>query len=116
MRATEIRTEYLKDPIGIDFKSPRIFWNCEGGVKQTAYQIVSDQWDSGKVESERMHAAYPLPLAAGERVSFRIRLWDENGAEGEWSEPAFFETGIGGWQALYPAALCFHLADHAFSS
>ena len=101
MRASNIRTEYLIDPIGIEIEHPRIFWNCEGGVRQTAYQIVSDQWDSGKVESSRMRAVYPLPLAGGERVTFRIKLWDENGEEGDWSQPAFFEMGIGEWRAKW---------------
>ena len=40
MRAVRLRTEYLKDPIGIDIPRPRLFWNCEGGLRQTAYQIV----------------------------------------------------------------------------
>ena len=94
MKAVNLRTEYLSDPIGIDIANPRIFWNCEGGVKQTAYQIVSERWDSGKVESGSMHAQYPLTLVSGERVNYKIKLWDETGAEGDWSEPAFFEMGL----------------------
>ncbi len=94
MRAINIKTEYLSNPLGIDILNPRIFWNCECGIKQTAYQIVSEKWDSGKVESGSMRARYPLVLESGERVNFRIKLWDENGSEGEWSEPAFFEAGL----------------------
>ena len=104
MKAVNLRTEYLSDPIGIDIANPRIFWNCEGGVKQTAYQIVSERWDSGKVESGSMHAQYPLALISGERVNYRIKLWDETGAEGDWSEPAFFEMGLlraSHWQAKW---------------
>ena len=41
MKAINLRTEYLKDPIGIDILNPRLMWNCEGGVTQTAYQIVT---------------------------------------------------------------------------
>ena len=94
MKAVGLRTEYLIDPIGIDIANPRIFWNCDGGVKQTAYRIVSEKWDSGKVESGRMHAQYPLTLVSGERVNYKIKLWDETGREGDWSEPAFFEMGL----------------------
>ena len=79
MKAIDLRTEYLIDPIGIDIEQPRVFWNCAGGVKQTAYRIVSEKWDSGKVESASMRAEYPLPLASGERVNYKIKLWDENG-------------------------------------
>ncbi len=104
MKAINIKTEYLINPLGIDIKNPRIFWNCEDGITQTAYQIKSEKWDSGKVESSSMHAQYPLGLVSGERVNFQIRLWDENGTEGEWSDPAFFEMGIlrkGDWQAKW---------------
>ena len=94
MKAINIRTEYLIDPVGIDIPNPRVFWNCEGGVKQTAYRIVSEKWDTGKVETASMRAQYPLTLVSGERVNYRIKLWDENGEEGEWSEPAYFEMGL----------------------
>ena len=94
MKAIELRTEYMIDPIGIDIPNPRVFWNCEGGTKQTAYRIISEKWDSGKVETDSMRARYPLTLVSGERVNYRIKLWDENGNEGEWSEPAFFEMGL----------------------
>ena len=94
MKAIGLRTEYLINPVGIDIANPRIFWNCEGGVKQTAYRIVSEKWDTGKVESDSMRAQYPLTLVSGERVNYRIKLWDEDGAEGEWSESAFFEMGL----------------------
>ena len=90
MKAVNLRTEYLIDPIGIDIPNPRIFWHCDGGVKQTAYRIVSEKWDSGKVETDSMRAQYPLTPVSGDRVNYRIKLWDENGSEGEWSEPAFF--------------------------
>lgn len=38
MRATRLRVEYLKNPIGIDITKPRLSWNCEGGKKQSAYR------------------------------------------------------------------------------
>ena len=93
MRAIRLRTEYLKDPLGIDLQQPRLMWNCEGGVKQTAWQIVTEDWDSGRVESASMHAVYPLPLRSRQRVNWKIRLWDENDRPGEWSE-ASFEMGL----------------------
>ncbi len=93
MRAIRLRCDYLKNPIGIDMLNPRLMWNCEGGVKQTAYQIVTENWDSGKVESSSMQARYPKPLQSRERVTWKIRLWDENDDSGDWSE-AFFEMGL----------------------
>lgn len=98
MRATDLKTEYLHDPLGIDIDRPRLQWNCEGGILQTAYRIVTEGWDSGKVMTSSMHAVYPLPLSERERVKWKVMLWDENGMPGEWSE-AFFETGIKTWNA-----------------
>ena len=101
MKAINIKTEYLKNPLGIDIKNPRIFWNCEGGKKQSAYQIITDKWDSGKIESDSMHVSFPFEISERERVNFKIKLWDENDVEGEWSEECFFEHGINAWQAKW---------------
>ena len=101
MRAIRLKTEYLTNPLGIGAENPRLFWKCQDGVRQTAYQIRTDKWDSGRVESASMHADYPLPLDDRERVEWRVRLWDESGSPGEWSEPAFFEKGISSWEAAW---------------
>ncbi|MBO4886184.1 MAG: family 78 glycoside hydrolase catalytic domain, partial [Clostridia bacterium] len=100
MRAIRLRCEYLENPLGIDIRHPRLMWNCEGGVKQTAWQIVTEKWDSGKVASSSMRADYPETLVDRERVTWKIRLWDENDIPGEWRE-AFFETGISDWKAKW---------------
>lgn len=99
MKAINLKCEYLVNPIGIDIQNPRLMWNCDGGIKQTAYRIVakSDEkivWDSGKVNSSSMRAEYPLSLSSRERVKWTVTLWDENDREGEPSETAFFETGL----------------------
>lgn len=101
MKAINIKTEYLKNPIGIDIDNPRVMWNCEGGIKQTAYQIITDSWDSGKVESNAMRAVIPVKFEKGKRVTYKIKLWDENGNEGELSEENFFEYGIKNWLAKW---------------
>ena len=101
MKAINLKTEYLKNPVGIDFEHPRLIWNCEGGVTQTAYQIeatASDGrllWNSGKVNSSKMtFIRYPIRCKSKDRIYWRVKLWDENGKEGEWSDHAFFETGL----------------------
>ena len=99
MKAINLKCEYLINPIGIDIQNPRLMWNCDGGIKQTAYRIVakSDEktvWDSGKVNSSSMYAEYPRKLKSRERVEWTVTLRDENGKEGEPSETAFFETGL----------------------
>ena len=87
MKAIRIKTEFLTNPIGVDFQNPLLTWNCEGGVKQTSYRIVAKSgdiitWDSGKVESNEMRAVYPKTLSSLERVDLAITLWDENDQEG----------------------------------
>ena len=94
MKAIRIKTEFLTNPIGVDFKNPVITWNCDGGLKQTAYRIVaSSGFDSGMVESSSMRATYPCELSSRERVDFSITLWDEDNKEGEISS-ASFEMGL----------------------
>ena len=101
MNAIKLQTEYLINPLGIDIQHPRLMWNCEGGLRQTAYQIVSEKWDSGKVAVSTMHADYPLALQERERVTWNVRLWDEKDQPGDWSEEAFFEMGIREWKAQW---------------
>lgn len=100
MNAICLRTEYLKDPVGIDIDCPRLFWNCQGGTVQTAYQILAIDdggnllWDSGRVESASMGAGWGgTPVPARTAVTWRVRIWDENGEPGEWAEGRF-ETGL----------------------
>ena len=99
MKAVNLRTEHLVDPIGIDIRTPYLSWNCEGGKRQTAYEIeaASDGkviWNSGKTESGEMHATFGKEAESKQNISWKVRLWDENGMEGEWSKEAVFELGI----------------------
>ncbi|MGN0818128.1 MAG: family 78 glycoside hydrolase catalytic domain, partial [Candidatus Coproplasma sp.] len=98
MKAMNLKTEYLVNPIGIDIENPRLMWNCQGGVKQTAYQIVAKTdgktvWDSGKILSYCMHADYPHKLKSRQRVEWTVTLWDEDDKAGG-SETAYFEVGL----------------------
>ena len=93
MNAIRLKTEHLFDPLGIDVQNPRLMWNAEGGVKQKACEIVTEKWQSGKVESDEMHAEYLLPLTSRERVTWKVRLWDEHDRPGDWAE-GFFEMGL----------------------
>ena len=105
MKAIRLKTEHLVDPIGVDFTAPRLYWNCEGGKKQTAYQIVAADdsgsvlWDSGRVESSAMCVRWGgSPVPAKTKVLWQVRLWDENNDCGEWAA-ASFEMGIDAWKA-----------------
>ena len=131
MQAIRLKTEHLIDPIGVDFTAPRLFWNCEGGKKQTSYQIVAADdsgsvlWDSGRVESAAMCVKWGgAPVPPKTKVLWKVRLWDETDSVGNWAE-ATFETGINTWSAKwitgnYPVSKkerypvdCFRKAFHA---
>lgn len=109
MQAIRLKTEHLFEPVGVDFTAPWLFWNCDGGREQTAYQVVAHDdggallWDSGRVASGSMRAHWGgEPVAPRTRVLWKVRLWDEQGACGDWAE-SLFETGIGCWQAQWIA-------------
>ena len=100
MKAIRLRTEYLTEPLGLGINAPRFYWNCEGGKKQSVYQIVCKRsgevvWDSGKVLSSAMtHVPYEgKQLSSRDRVEWSVTLWDENDASGESAE-SWFELGL----------------------
>ena len=112
MQATQLRTNYRKDPLGIDDAAPRFSWKCRGGEKQTAYRLTvtgkdgETAYDSGRCETSAMHCRYAgTPLVSRQRLSWQVTLWDENGNETP-STPARFEMGLlqpGDWQAKWIA-------------
>lgn len=100
MKAIHLQTEYLTEALGLGIATPRFYWNCEGGITQTAYKIVAKRegvtiWDSGKISSSRMtHIAYEgAPLHSRDRVEWSVMLWDENDQPGEIAE-SWFELGL----------------------
>ena len=99
MKAIALKTEMMPNPVGIDVPRPRLSWNCADGVRQTAWEIrayAGDRlcWSSGRVPGGAMSADFGAVLRSRERVRWQLRLWDENGEDGPWSEEAFFEMGL----------------------
>ncbi len=99
MKAIRLKTEYLCNPIGVDFTRPRLMWNCQGGIKQTAYRItavssLNTSWDSGEIDGDSMYAVYPEELHSRERITWNVTLRDERGEWGEPSDDAYFEMGL----------------------
>ncbi len=120
---TNLRCEYLDNPLGLGVSSPRLGWQMRTdrqGARQTAYRVVAsrtparlqrgegDLWDSGKVESDRsVHVAYGgEPLGSRQAVYWKVFVWDETGAVTE-SSAAHFELGLlnsDDWQAQWIGA------------
>ncbi len=110
---TDLRCEYAVNPIGLDVAQPRLFWCLSAphghrGAAQSQYRIQvsrtlealekgeADLWDSGEVRSDdTAHVLYEgKALDSGERAWWRVQVHDEGGTASEWSEPAFWETGL----------------------
>lgn len=99
MRAINLKTEHMINPLGIDIREPYLSWNCLDGIKQSAYEIQvfetgNEVWNSGKVTSDEMNIIYKNGVKSRRRYTWRIRLWDEDDQVGDWSKESFFETGI----------------------
>jgi alpha-L-rhamnosidase len=119
---TDLRCEYLVDPLGIDEASPRLSWRMETdrrGARQTAWRVTvasrpealvsggPDLWDSGRVDDDRStHVVYAgRPLRSRETCFWCVEVWDENGARRS-SAPAFWTMGLLGasdWEARWVA-------------
>lgn len=101
-----LSTEYRTDPVGIEVAKPRFGWQMtsgRNGASQKAYRIIvkdsgdSLVWDSGKMESG-ISVAVPYeggPLAANERYSWNVTVWNEKGRALK-SADAHFSTGLMG--------------------
>ncbi len=108
---SNLRCEYLTNPMGIDVFHPRFSWVLEHSRRaemQTVYQILvatnaeslqkdqGDQWDSGKVASEdSTQVEYQgKPLASGQRYFWKVKYWDKEGQASAYSRDARFEMGL----------------------
>jgi alpha-L-rhamnosidase len=108
---TDLRCEYLSNPIGIDVREPRFSWVLHHTARaqvQTAYQVLvssrpegvdrdtGDVWDSGKVAlSDSIQVVYAgKPLASGQTYYWKVRYWDTAGNASPYSATAQFEMGL----------------------
>ena len=97
IKATDLRTEYMKDPLGIDIVHPCLSWKDEGLIRQAAYEIEFDiegkKSSTGKIVSSCMHHMVEEELHSRDHVIWKVRIYDEKGNVSGCSE-AFFEMGL----------------------
>lgn len=111
MRIVNLLTESLVNPMGVDFRAPRLSWQIAGecrGTMQAAFQVMvreeeqGELFDSGRVESgETFLLLSNLKLRSRGRYFWRVRAWDTFGNEAI-SADAFWEMGLldeSEWQA-----------------
>ncbi|MDH5467892.1 MAG: glycoside hydrolase family 78 protein [Candidatus Aminicenantes bacterium] len=111
LKITQLRCEYLKNPLGIDVVKPRLSWvleSSERGQKQTAYRIIvstseenlskdiGDLWDSGKMKSERTNQIVyeGKNLQSREKCCWKVFVWDKDRVRHEPQETAFWSMGL----------------------
>ncbi len=105
---TELRTEYMKTPLGLDEPRPRFSWQMTSGrigARQTAYRLLVATkadfapeglvYDSGTVYSdESLNVCYAGRALRGRtRYYWKVLVTDETGELRE-SETTWFETGL----------------------
>ncbi len=111
LTVTDLKCEYLREPLGLDAEHPRLSWligSGERGVQQSAYQVIAatdvtmlcknrpDLWNSGKMASDQsIHVPYNgLSLKSGEKVYWKVRVWDQGDVASAWSDVASWEMAM----------------------
>ena len=93
----DLSVERLPNPVGVQEARPRLGWRLPDGAKaQVAYEIEANGRLSGRIAgSAQVDVPWPFePLESSQRVSWRVRVWDERGGAGEWSRHANFVAGV----------------------
>jgi alpha-L-rhamnosidase len=113
--------ENRTNPIGLDNTAPRFSWQLSSpqrNILQTAYEVVVETitsgkknivFNSGKINSDQsVHVPYKgQVLESGKRYFWKVRIWDNLNRRSNWSEIAFWQTGMlqaSDWQAKWIAA------------
>lgn len=111
LKPTDLRCEYKINPLGIDELNPKFSWiTLSENINsfQSAFRLLiassesniislrGDIWDSGKVQSDiSINIKYSGdPLSSNTLYFWRVMIWDENNQSSQWSETAFFSTGL----------------------
>ena len=109
VRAVELRCEALTEPLFVGERKPHLSFVLEPsdpaarGQLMSAWQVRaghqpggSELWDSGRVSSSDPTAVEwnGRDLTSGLEVHWAVRVWDEKGFVGPWSEPASFTMGL----------------------
>jgi len=126
--AERLECEYRVEPRGIATTTPRFSWRLAAndpsarGIGQSAYRIIAAEsrdaltptskpnqllWDTGTVHGDAGRATSQIDyrgtfLSSRTRVWWKVQIWDENGRDCGWSDPASFTVGIidpSGWKA-----------------
>jgi len=124
---TRLQIDHLEGPIGLDDVQPRFQWNLRAtnaerrGLKQSAYRLIvasstkllakdhGDLWDTDRFNSASLLGIVyeGRPLQSHTEYFWKVKVWDRDGQESHWSEPAHWVTALlhpEEWQAKWIAA------------
>lgn len=124
---TDLKVEYLHNPLAIESAEPRLNWilkevdSSQQNLTQTAYQILvastknllnndtADLWDSKKVVSDQsVHIHYKgSQLKSRQQCFWKVKVWDQNDKASDFSSIAKWEMGLlnrNEWTAKWIAA------------
>jgi alpha-L-rhamnosidase len=100
---TDLRVEYLVNPLGVDTPHPRFSWvprAAERGARPAGYQLVvttagGTAWDTGKIASdENTQIEYAgQALQSGTSYQWKVRWWDQGDRPSPYASGRF-DTGL----------------------
>ncbi|RZK75910.1 MAG: alpha-L-rhamnosidase [Pedobacter sp.] len=111
----DLRSNGLHNPVGIGINKPKFSWKLKSGLSnvfQKAYAIRvfeesgiarKEIYSSGKVLSEQSQLVEfkgAMPNSAT-GYHWQVKVWDNHNNESTWSNLAYWETGIGNWEAKW---------------
>ena len=85
-----LRTEYLREPIGLDTKSPRFTWEYKGSEKN--FLASHSEIRIGTSPDNLQLYTDNMTLEPHTRYYWNVTVWDQDGDICETSETATFET------------------------
>ena len=104
LSVSKTQTENQSFPFGIDVAQPRFSWQLNSSLRntmQTAYELKvmlekKSVWQTGKTNSaQSVFVPYQgAALQSDKTYTWQVRVWDNQGHNSDWSQPAFFKTGL----------------------
>ncbi|MBQ6065007.1 MAG: family 78 glycoside hydrolase catalytic domain [Prevotella sp.] len=109
VKATDLRTERLVNPMSVDTPSPRLGWRIEStanDVMQTSYRLIvssspekaqaleGDLWDTTAETDQSQWVPYQgKALRSNTRCYWRVKVYTTKG-ESDWSDIALWNVGL----------------------
>ncbi len=102
---------FREQALGVETPAPLLGWQLQSSgnnVVQSAYHIIVAEtpedldenngsvWDSGQIDTDQsINVQYKgKKLEPGKRYFWKVKVWDGNGKESSWSEPAEWQMGL----------------------